>query len=59
MLGSGLGAFADAVENPVTVPYSEIPGWPRSTAIGHAGKLVAGTLEGVPAGGDGGAGAPV
>jgi len=49
VLGSGLGAFADAVENPVTVPYSEIPGWPRSTAIGHAGKLVAGTLEGVPA----------
>ncbi|HEY4084880.1 MAG TPA: purine-nucleoside phosphorylase [Bryobacteraceae bacterium] len=49
VLGSGLGAFADAVENPVAVPYSEIPGWPRSTAIGHAGKLVAGTLEGVPA----------
>jgi purine-nucleoside phosphorylase len=49
VLGSGLGAFADALENPVTVPYSEIPGWPRSTAIGHAGKLVAGTLDGVPA----------
>ncbi|HEU5020990.1 MAG TPA: purine-nucleoside phosphorylase [Bryobacteraceae bacterium] len=49
VLGSGLGAFADAVENPVTAPYSEIPGWPRSTAVGHAGKLVVGTLEGVPA----------
>jgi purine-nucleoside phosphorylase len=48
VLGSGLGAFAEAVENPVVVPYSEIPGWPRSTATGHAGRLVAGKLEGVP-----------
>ncbi|HVY92443.1 MAG TPA: hypothetical protein VHA14_06840, partial [Bryobacteraceae bacterium] len=48
VLGSGLGAFAEAVENPMAVPYSEIPGWPRSTAIGHAGQLVAGKLEGVP-----------
>src|SRR5215831_855473 len=48
VLGSGLGAFADILENPVVIPYSQIPGWPRSTAIGHAGKLVAGTLAGVP-----------
>ena len=48
VLGSGLGAFADILENPVTIPYSQIPGWPRSTAIGHAGKLVAGTVDGVP-----------
>lgn len=48
VLGSGLGAFADTLENPIVVPYSEIPGWPRSTAIGHAGKLVVGTIDGTP-----------
>lgn len=48
VLGSGLGAFADAVENPAVIPYSEIPGWPPSTAVGHSGKLVAGTVEGIP-----------
>ena len=48
VLGSGLGAFADTLENPVVVPYSEIPGWPRSTAIGHAGKLIVGTVDGTP-----------
>ena len=48
VLGSGLGAFAEILENPVVIPYSQIPGWPRSTAIGHAGKLVGGTLAGVP-----------
>ena len=48
VLGSGLGGFAAAVENPVTISYSEIPGWPRSTAVGHAGELVVGTVAGVP-----------
>jgi purine-nucleoside phosphorylase len=48
ILGSGLGAFADAVENRYETPYSEIPGWPRSTAAGHAGKLVIGHIEGSP-----------
>lgn len=48
ILGSGLGAVADAIENPVAIPYEEIPYWPRTTAIGHAGRLVIGTLEGVP-----------
>jgi purine-nucleoside phosphorylase len=48
VLGSGLGAFADAVENRYETPYSEIPGWPRSTAAGHAGKLVMGHIEGSP-----------
>jgi purine-nucleoside phosphorylase len=47
VLGSGLGGFADELTNRVEVPYSEIPGWPRSTAIGHAGKLVFGQLDGV------------
>lgn len=47
VLGSGLGGFADEVANAVEIPYSEIPGWPRSTAVGHAGKLVFGELDGV------------
>ena len=44
ILGSGLGFFADTLENRVEKPYSDIPGWPVSTAIGHAGKLVTGRL---------------
>lgn len=48
VLGSGLGAFADALENPVATPYAEIPGWPPSTALGHAGKLVTGEIDGTP-----------
>ena len=43
VLGSGLGAFADTLENAAVIPYSDIPGWPQSTAVGHAGKLVVGT----------------
>ncbi len=48
VLGSGLGPFAEAVEAPVEVGYAEIPGWPASTAVGHAGALVIGTFGGVP-----------
>ncbi len=48
VLGSGLGSFADAVEDPVCVSYGEIPGWPVSTAMGHAGTLVLGVFGGVP-----------
>jgi len=48
VLGSGLGGFADAVEQPVAIPYAEIPGWPVATALGHAGTLVAGSFGGVP-----------
>jgi purine-nucleoside phosphorylase len=44
VLGSGLGAFADTLENPFETFYSEITGWPPSTAIGHAGKLVTGKV---------------
>ncbi|MDR0764510.1 MAG: purine-nucleoside phosphorylase [Synergistaceae bacterium] len=47
VLGSGLGCIADAVENPVAIPYGDIPHWPRTTAQGHAGRLVLGELEGV------------
>jgi len=48
ILGSGLGGLADEVEAPVEIPYAEIPGWPVSTAVGHAGVLVLGTIAGVP-----------
>jgi purine-nucleoside phosphorylase len=48
VLGSGLGAFADALDNQAALSYSDIPGWPQSTAVGHAGKLVVGTIEGLP-----------
>ncbi len=48
VLGSGLGRLADLVEDPVAVPYSEIPGFPASTVPGHAGRFLLGRLEGVP-----------
>jgi purine-nucleoside phosphorylase len=48
VLGSGLGAFADTLENAYSIAYEEIPGWPPSTAVGHAGKLVIGAIEGLP-----------
>ena len=48
VLGSGLGGFADDFENPVAIPYEDIPGFVRSTAQGHAGRLVVGTVESVP-----------
>ncbi|MGH9613761.1 MAG: purine-nucleoside phosphorylase, partial [Bryobacteraceae bacterium] len=44
VLGSGLGAFAEELTDAVSIPYSDIPGWPRSTAVGHAGELVFGRL---------------
>jgi purine-nucleoside phosphorylase len=47
VLGSGLGDFAKELSDAVSIPYGEIPGWPPSTAIGHAGKLVLGQIEGV------------
>ncbi|WP_257347830.1 purine-nucleoside phosphorylase [Pseudalkalibacillus decolorationis] len=46
ILGSGLGVLADKIENPVIIPYDEIPSFPVSTVEGHAGELVIGTLEG-------------
>ncbi|MBI4907177.1 MAG: purine-nucleoside phosphorylase [Acidobacteria bacterium] len=42
VLGSGLGVFANSLEDTVTVPYAEIPNWPHSTAVGHAGTLLYG-----------------
>lgn len=47
ILGSGLGVLADEIENPVKIPYNEIPDFPISTVEGHAGQLVFGILKGV------------
>lgn len=47
ILGSGLGELAERMEGAVVVPYPEIPGFAASTVVGHAGRLVAGRLEGV------------
>ncbi|WP_216830457.1 purine-nucleoside phosphorylase [Alkalihalobacterium elongatum] len=46
ILGSGLGELADEIQNPVRIPYGEIPNFPVSTVEGHAGQLVIGQLEG-------------
>ena len=46
VLGSGLGKLADRIENPVVIPYREIPGFPESTAIGHKGNFIGGELGG-------------
>ena len=48
VLGSGLGDFADDFEEAVGIPYEEIPGFVRSTAQGHAGRLVIGKVDSVP-----------
>jgi purine-nucleoside phosphorylase len=47
VLGSGLGAFAAELTDRAEMLYSEIPGWPAATAIGHAGKLIFGKLDGL------------
>jgi purine-nucleoside phosphorylase len=46
ILGSGLGDFADSLEEKVVIPYSELPHFPSSSVVGHAGRLVLGTLQG-------------
>jgi purine-nucleoside phosphorylase len=46
ILGSGLGSIADMIENPIAIPYNEIPNFPVSTVEGHAGKLIFGQLNG-------------
>lgn len=48
ILGSGLGALADEVEDAASIPFAEVPGFPTATVQGHAGRLVSGTLEGCP-----------
>jgi len=51
VLGSGLGDFADTFTDAVKIPYAKIPNFPQSTAIGHAGRLVIGTVGGIPVAG--------
>lgn len=46
ILGSGLGAMAENIKNPVKIKYSDIPNFPVSTVVGHAGELIIGELEG-------------
>ena len=46
VLGSGLGGLTDGIKDPVIIPYKEIPGFPVSTAIGHKGNFIVGTLSG-------------
>src|SRR5262245_60987479 len=46
VLGSGLGDFANRLADATTIPYGDLPHWPASHVIGHAGKLVVGTLAG-------------
>jgi purine-nucleoside phosphorylase len=48
ILGSGLNALADSVQNADFIPYGDLPNWPVSTVHGHAGRLVIGELEGQP-----------
>ena len=48
VLGSGLGAFADAMARAVRIDYAKIPHFPRSTAVGHAGRLVIGEVGAIP-----------
>lgn len=48
VLGSGLGAFADGMARATRIDYARIPHFPRSTAVGHAGRLVVGEIGGVP-----------
>ena len=46
VLGSGLGNLADVIANPIVIPYSEVPNFPISTAVGHKGNFIAGELGG-------------
>lgn len=48
ILGSGLNGLADSVQNPVHIPYSDLPNFPVSTVHGHVGRFVIGELEGKP-----------
>ena len=46
VLGSGLGKLAETIENPIVIPYKDIPGFPVSTAVGHKGNFIFGKLGG-------------
>ncbi len=46
ILGSGLGPLSESIQDPIIIPYHDLPGWPLSTVEGHAGELIIGKLEG-------------
>jgi purine-nucleoside phosphorylase len=48
VLGSGLGGVADDLDDPVAIPFDDLPGWPAATAPGHVGRLLLGRLGGTP-----------
>src|SRR5262245_4533182 len=48
ILGTGLGDLADEISVEATIPYRELPGFPRSTALAHKGRLVCGRMGGTP-----------
>jgi purine-nucleoside phosphorylase len=48
VLGSGLGGFASTLQDPIAIPFAEIPHFPQSTVPGHSGRLIVGTLHGTP-----------
>jgi len=48
VLGSGIVGLADQLDDAVAIPFAELPGWPEATALGHAGLLLLGRLEGRP-----------
>jgi purine-nucleoside phosphorylase len=48
VLGSGLGSLVERIAEPVAISFADLPGWPAASAPGHAGRLLLGTLEGVP-----------
>jgi len=48
VLGSGLGGLAAELEDPIAIPFSDLPGWPAATAPGHVGRLLLGRLAGTP-----------
>ena len=48
VLGSGLGGLADEIEDAVSIPFDEMPGWPAPSVAGHSGRLILGSLHGLP-----------
>ncbi len=54
ILGTGLGGLAEAIQKPTIIPYTELPGWPASTVIGHVGQVGPGRIGRSPPAGDAG-----
>ncbi|HDN80121.1 MAG TPA: purine-nucleoside phosphorylase, partial [Chloroflexi bacterium] len=48
ILGSGLNPLAEEIENPIAIPYDEVPGFPVTTVEGHIGRIISGQMSGSP-----------